>query len=377
LSTFDRVKILARVHETPTHHDSWLRVDGEGVSFLPVPGYIGPWEFARNFRRVGAAIRTAISGDSAVLLVVPGMIGTVALRCLRPGQPYGVEVIGDPFGHFSKPSISHPLRPLFRWWFTHDLKRQCRKAACSLYVTERALQQRYPPNDDGFSVGVSDVEMQDVAFIDPAATSSDEVKANRSGRFCIAFVGGLESRVKAPDILLTAFSQSVSTGLDAELAMIGDGRERPQVERLAQTLGIGDRVKFLGRLSSGAAVRQQLDACDLFVLASWSEGLPRAMIEAMARGLACIGSRVGGIPELLPDIAMVQPGDSVGLAAKILELARDPQLRRDLGRMNLETARRYHESLLQPKRVAFYERLREVTRAWQRAGASRNQPGPP
>jgi glycosyltransferase involved in cell wall biosynthesis len=308
----------------------------------------------------------------------------MAFQRLQPGRPYGVEVLQDPDVYFSSDSFSHPLRPLWRWWFTHNMKKQCRQAGCCLYVTERILQQRYPPGRRGnkssrggalpvFSVGVSDVEMQDAAFIDGGAGSFDsgtasdiDPKEHRSGRFRIIYVGTLEHSVKAPDILVTSFAQAVRAGLDAELAMVGDGRERPRIEGLAQSLLLGDRVKFLGYLSAGEAVRRQLDTSDLFILPSRSEGMPRAMIEAMARGLPCIGSWVGGIPELLPEAALVRPGDVASLTAKILQLARDPSLRAEMGRQNLATAHRYHESILQPKRIAFYEKLRESTQAWQK-----------
>ena len=60
-----------------------------------------------------------------------------------------------------------------------------------------------------------------------------------------------------------------------------------------------DRVRFRGQLTTPVDVRAELDRADLFVLPSRQEGLPRAMIEAMARALPCIGSSVGGIPELL------------------------------------------------------------------------------
>ena len=76
----------------------------------------------------------------------------------------------------------------------------------------------------------------------------------------------------------------------------------------------------------------------------------------MARGLPCIGSTVGGIPELLSDDAMVEPGDVAALTAKILQFAKNPELRRAMAQKNLETARRYHEKTLQPKREAFYKR---------------------
>src|SRR5262249_44651863 len=111
----------------------------------------------------------------------------------------------------------------------------------------------------------------------------------------------------------------------------------------------------------------RLDASDLFVLPSWAEGMPKAMLEAMARGLPCIGSRVGGVPELLPELALVEPGDVAGLGAKISQFARDPELRRSIGARNLEVSRGYHENLLQPKRAVFYRRLRDLTEAWRRS----------
>jgi glycosyltransferase involved in cell wall biosynthesis len=308
------------------------------------------------------------------------MLATMAFARLRPGQPYGVEVIADANVHFSKESFSHPLRPFWRWWFTRNQRKQCKQAACCLYVTERVLQQRYPPgpptksqsSQSPYAVGVSDVEMKDEAFIDLGSQPCGgvlgrlaEVNANRAGRFRVAYVGNLEHYVKGPDILVRSFARAVSSGLDAELVMIGDGRERHQIEALAQSLGLGERIKFLGQLSAGEAVRRQLDASDLFVLPSRSEGMPRAMIEAMARGLPSIGSRVGGIPELLPEAALVPPGDVEALTTRILQFARDPKLRAEMAQQNLASAHRYHESILQPKRIAFYQSLRDATEAWQ------------
>ena len=65
----------------------------------------------------------------------------------------------------------------------------------------------------------------------------------------------------------------------------------------------------------GHGVTEQLDAADVFVLPSRQEGLPRAMIEAMARSLPCVGSDVGGISELIPDW-VVPPNDPQALALK-------------------------------------------------------------
>lgn len=117
---------------------------------------------------------------------------------------------------------------------------------------------------------------------------------------------------------------------------------------------------FLGHLPSGDAVRRELDSAHLFVLPSHQEGMPRAMIEAMARALPCLGTRVGGIPELLSRPALVDAGDRA-LARRIADIARDPELRADLSRRNLTRAREFHERTLQPTRERFYQEVAAAT----------------
>ncbi len=373
LSVFSGVTILARVHETAAAQPTWRRVDGDVVSVKAIPAYVGPWEFVRNFAAVRTAIARATSDASAILLRVPGPIGSIARSALSRGRPYGLEVIADPYDVFAPGAVPHPLRPLLRYGSTKVLQRQCRTSPCILYVTQNALQRRYPPrggvgSPEGFSIGVSDVELPESAFCDDSrlrARTVHQAKAGRNGRFSIIFVGSLEVSYKAPQVLITAFSRCVQSGLDADLTMVGEGRLRPRMESLAQSLGVRDRVRFLGSIPAGDPVREQLDASDLFVLPSRVEGLPRAMAEAMARALPCIGTAVGGIPELLPPEALVRPGDIDELAMKIRELAANPAQRADWARRNLAKAREYHDEVLQPKRLSFYRYLRDLTLAWQ------------
>ena len=85
-------------------------------------------------------------------------------------------------------------------------------------------------------------------------------------------------------------------GLDLELTVVGDGRYQAELEARAAQLGLGQRVRFLGRLPAGEAVRAEMKRADVFILPSRQEGLPRAMVEAMALGLPCLGSTVGASP---------------------------------------------------------------------------------
>jgi glycosyltransferase involved in cell wall biosynthesis len=127
---------------------------------------------------------------------------------------------------------------------------------------------------------------------------------------------------------------------------------------------MASRIQFVGQVTAGECVRRILDDADLFVLPSRTEGLPRAMIEAMARGLPCIGSDVGGIPELLDPDELAPVGDSGALASKILEIIRDP-LRADvLSKRNIERAREFTYTALAERRRRFYRHVRDATLRW-------------
>jgi glycosyltransferase involved in cell wall biosynthesis len=165
-------------------------------------------------------------------------------------------------------------------------------------------------------------------------------------------------------VLIDAVAAAVREGADLELVLAGEGKYRPEFERRAATLGLGARARFLGQVPYGAGVREVLDRADLFVLPSRSEGLPRAIIEAMARGLPCIGSTVSGIPELLPAEDLVPPDDVPALTAKIREVLGDRARMQRMSVRNLAKAEDYREELLRARRRAFYRSLRETTERW-------------
>jgi glycosyltransferase involved in cell wall biosynthesis len=350
LGVFDCVRIVARTRSVAAVDERWARVDGGGVSVAPVPDFVGPLQYARTAGSVRAAVRAELRPGDAVILRVPGTIGTVAAAQLaRTGLRFGVEVVGDPWDVFAPGAVSHPLRPLFRRWFARNLRRQCRAAAAALYVTRAALQRRYPPAPGAHAVGVSDVDLPDAAFVETPGARREP-----AGRFRLLSVGSMAQRYKGHDLVITALHSCRGAGLEMELVIVGDGRERAELERLAARLGVAAHVAFLGQLPSGEAVRQELDRAHLFVMASRVEGLPRALVEAMARALPCVGTEVGGIPELLSPEALVPAEDAAALAARIRRLHGDEPLRRSWGRRSWETARTYREAALQPQREAFY-----------------------
>ena len=134
---------------------------------------------------------------------------------------------------------------------------------------------------------------------------------------------------KGIDLVLRAIAGLPQLAL--QYTVIGDGAERPRLRALADGLGLGDRARFAGRLGDGERDRA-LAECDLFVLPSSGEGFGIVFLEAMARGRACLGARVGGTPEVVLDEKtglLVEPTVEAVRAA-LLRL-QDPSLRTRLG----------------------------------------------
>ncbi len=360
LEVFDQVCVVARVCEVESLTCNWKQADGDRVSFAAIPHYIGLVQYLLRSPQVKHVAQDAVGSTDAVILRVSSQIACCIEPKLRAvDHPYAVEVVADPYDVFAPGSVRHPLRSFFRWFSPRRLRRQCAGACAAAYVTKQALQARYPCSQ--YSVGISDVDISaDFLVLTPRRFRQEVRTLN------LIFVGTLAQLYKAPDILLDAVANCVQQGIDLKLTMVGDGKHRKELEAQAVALGLGERVCFRGQLAAREAVTAELDQADLFVLPSYQEGLPRAMVEAMARALPCIGSTVGGIPELLPPEDMIPPGNVGALANKIREIVTNPERMAQMSARNLEKAKEYTDEVLREQRIAFYRYVRERTEVWLR-----------
>src|ERR1017187_11021215 len=117
LEVFDGVRVLARVLDVPGTGRDWRQADGAGVSFAAVPHYVGPLQYLLRYRRIHTAAANALSPEPAVIMRVPSFLSAhLTPRLCATGQPFGVEVVGDPWDTFAPGAVAHPLRPVLPWW---------------------------------------------------------------------------------------------------------------------------------------------------------------------------------------------------------------------------------------------------------------------
>lgn len=357
LAVFDEVLVVARVKPVAEMHPPERLAEGPGVSFEDLPDFRGPEDYLRNSPAVHRILRAAIQRADAYIFRVPGTMGYLgAKELVQQGKPYALEVVGDPYDVFAPGSVRHPLRAFFRQWHKRNLRTYCQTAAATVYVTEQALQRRYPPSPQSFTVHYSDVELTPDAYV-----TEPRLLVQNRWPFKLIFVGTLEQLYKAPDVLIDAVQLCYQRGLDVTLTIAGEGGYRAMLEAQVARCGLLDYVRFAGHVPDRRRLIDMLDEADALVLPSRAEGLPRAMIEAMARGLPCIGSSVDGIPELLAPEDLVPPDNAWALADKIICVAMEPARRTRMSVRNLEKSRQFRREIMIERKREFCRYVREIS----------------
>ncbi len=140
------------------------------------------------------------------------------------------------------------------------------------------------------------------------------------GRYLLGWVGRL-SKEKGCDVLLDALA--LLADIPFQLAVLGDGRERSELEARAANLGIGDRVRWHGTVADASRL---FPAFDAFVLSSRTEGTPIVLFEAMAAGVPVVATAVGGVPDVVSssEATLIPPEDPRALADALRAGYRDP-----------------------------------------------------
>ena len=148
----------------------------------------------------------------------------------------------------------------------------------------------------------------------------------------VVFGAGRLVTTKGFDILIKGFAEACR-GSDYRLVIAGDGPERAQLERLAESVGIRSQVRLLGFIA-WEEVRRFMSCAQIVVVPSRAEAQGLSLLEGLAAGAAVVASAVGGIPETAQhrsQALLFPPGDSGALAKCLGRLVSSPDLRRDLG----------------------------------------------
>jgi len=351
VEVFGSLRVSARVSSVPDIPDGHRLADGEGVVFEALPTYIGPVGFALALFMIVWQQARSLRSAPLVILRGTGPLSLVAWpMVLAMGIAYGVEVLGDAEGVYRDGGVGGRLGWMYALIFGTFQRRVCWKASAVSYVTGTTLQSSYP-NAAAHEFAVSDVWLPPSAILGEPRRYADTLPLHA------ILVGSLEQPYKGVDVALRAM-RAMPDSRRAHLTILGDGRLRGTYEALAEELALTDDVRFAGSVKSGKAVIEHLDNADILIMPSLTEGMPRALLEGMARGLPALAARVGGIPELLGENAMFPRGDSAALARMLETMS--PERLTAMSAANLHRSRDFSTQRLEGLHAAFLQGILEL-----------------
>ncbi|EDX90558.1 glycosyltransferase [Alcanivorax sp. DG881] len=352
LNIADSITVLCRSKDT-NDADGLVISSSDSVGFSPVTGrtWLSIWGryFFSNIRHVIALIDEA----DIVAIRLPCIFSLFVFPILMiKRKPYAVEVVGDAFEAIYNSGGRRASYKFLGWFFDFYTKIIVSRAVGAIYVTRYKLQEKYKGGEMvSYASNVSIGRVCESVISDRENHIRSMVK---NEKFKVGVIGSFSNNYKGIDVLIEAVSICrKSSLLDIDLHVLGSGEVtvlKPAIEKFSAQ----NWIFFDGRKKS-EEVALWLDALDLYCQPSRTEGLPRALIEAMSRGCPAIATTVGGIPELLPESRLVESGDSAALAAKISELLIEPDLMVADSYKNFEVAKQYYSDALEERRKQFWE----------------------
>jgi glycosyltransferase involved in cell wall biosynthesis len=199
------------------------------------------------------------------------------------GKPYIISLRGSDVPYYSK------KYSLLDFFFLQFLYRSL--WAKARYVVANSIGLR--------NLAYKTINQYPIEVIPNGISLSQFAPMQRNEKFTVVSTSRLIPR-KGLDYLIEAFAEFAKDRNDVALEMYNDGELREELEKLAEKLGVGEKVKFFGDVGNDH-VKKVLGRCHVFVLPSLNEGMSNSLLEALASGLVVVVTDVGGTRELVDD----------------------------------------------------------------------------
>lgn len=295
-------------------------------------------------------IRLAISTSNLVIARVPSIVAYRAVEIAKKMQkPVFSVAIGCAWDAYWNHRFPGKLIAPYMYF---KMKWCMKKADYALYVTEKFLQKRYP--SECKSIGVSDVVVKDFdSYI--LKRRRDKIENGLGKTITLMTSGSVGNKAKGQEFVIKAIPILNNYGFRINYLLAG-GDDPSYLKKLANKLHVEDQISFLGMLST-SEVFEKLDVADIYIQPSLQEGLPRAVVEAMSRGCPVIGTKTGGIPELINKEFIVERKSKRGIAAAIIAMWNTKTILNEAN-YNFSKSQQYKEELLSNKRNEYYEYIK-------------------
>lgn len=351
-NVFDEVIVLSRQKKLSDSNDKLTLASTDGINFVKVPNF----KSIRSIHKIIESreiINKEVAGCDLLIARLPSSIGSLAVKyAQKHNKPYLLEVVACPWDALWNHSLRGKLIAPYKFFKTRKLVND---ANYVLYVTNEFLQKRYPSK--GKSINCSNVALRE---FDDNVLKNRIIKINKmkeNMKVVIGTAAAVDVRYKGQQYIIKALARLKKQGItNYEYQLVGGG-DQTYLKSIAKKYCVSDQIKFLGSMSHNE-VFKWLDTIDIYVQPSRQEGLPRALIEAMSRGLPAFGAKTGGIPELLdPEFIFSNTYKNIDEICELIKsLNIDAMINQ--AKRNYEVAKRYDKSDIEERRRAFFERFK-------------------
>jgi glycosyltransferase involved in cell wall biosynthesis len=293
-------------------------------------------------------VKRAVKKADLVIVRLPCLHGNlIASISKQQKKPYLVEAVGCPKDVYWYHSLKGKILSLPSYF---AMKKATHNASFALYVTKEFLQKRYPYS--GESIGCSDVNLQPLEESILLERLTKIRKISRNKPLVIGTTAAVNVKYKGQQYIIEAISRLKKIGYNFEYHLVGDG-ENSFLKSVAKKYEVEEKVRFLGPIPHGK-IFDFLDGIDIYIQPSEIEGLPRSLVEALSRACPSLGSKVGGIPELLNKDLTFNKG-------KIEEICRllkkmDKEMLENEAIRSFKKANEFNSTDLDIRRTEFYKK---------------------
>lgn len=339
-----------------------LKINDDVVSVCPLPETHGMYDYLKMKKKIETISDTALLNCDVAALRIPDPLSFHLIRvCLRKHIPFIVEITTDVWTYLAPGNYKGKIRPLLRIYWHYLQKRACKVADGVNYVTKKHLQLRYPSSyalgrkqKDYFESAYTDVDVPELMFAD-----QHKIYPPKLSKVTIAHVSGsLSYDAKGYKELIHAVSDLIEEGFHIKLVLVGGDGLNQELLSYIDEHHIGDSIEKTGRIEDRNKLFSVLRNSDLFVFPSYTEGLPRVVIEAMINALPVIASDIPGNAELTNKDALVPVRNIDELKDKIRFFILNPKIMEEHSKENLDRAHMYSLEANIKLSTEFYLNLR-------------------
>lgn len=338
---FDNVVVIGRIVDSNSSTETLSKIENKKIEILD--------GFNKQNRIV---ILEIFKKSDAIIARLPSRLGNLAVKYAKKyNKPYLVEIVGCAWDSYWNHSLVGKLFAPYMYLRTRNL---VKNSPFALYVTQGFLQSRYPCN--GKTIGCSDVELtefDEIAF--NLRRTNIEEKFQETEACIIGTIGAIDVKYKGQKYIIESISKLKENGFNFEYHLVGGGNPE-KLLKIATKCGVRDRVKIIGNIPHKDIFRF-LDSIDIYAQPSSVEGLPRSLLEAMSRGCPSIGSRIGGIPEVLEDKSLFNNKNVDEISTILSRLNKKNMI--ESAEYSFKKAKMFQKEKLDKMRYSFYMLLRD------------------